>query len=79
MRDGMITQSGKYVDLLQPGTELETLVTAHNESMQLVESESTTDLVGGDASVSLYEVCDAPPIRMSTFFMHKTRMEGLFY
>lgn len=58
MRDGMIAQSGKYVDLLKPGTQLETLVTAHNESMQLVESE-TMDLAGGavDAPVSPYEVC----------------------
>ncbi|KAG0554912.1 hypothetical protein KC19_12G129500 [Ceratodon purpureus] len=55
MRSGMIAQCGKYLDLLQPGTELETLVTAHNESMQLVESESATDLVGEDASVSLYK------------------------
>lgn len=46
MRDGKIAQSGKYVDLLKPGTQLETLVAAHNESMQLVESE-TMDLAEG--------------------------------
>ena len=77
----MIAQCGKYLDLLQPGTELETLVTAHNESMQLVESESATDLVGEDASVSLYKVCEARPTRMRTFFMHNkaASIVGLFY
>jgi len=53
MRDGMIAQSGKYMELLKPGTQLETLVTAHNESMQLVESK-TMNLAEG----AVYEVCD---------------------
>jgi len=56
MREGMIAQSGKYMDLLEPGTQLETLVTAHNESMRLVESE-TKDLAGGAVDAP-YEVCD---------------------
>lgn len=44
MRDGMIVQSGKYNDLLKPGTDLATLVIAHNESMQLVETEKPADI-----------------------------------
>ena len=68
MRDGMIVQSGKYDDLVKPGTELETLVIAHHESMQLVEKP----VDGGegprlDAPVaslerfsSLKEAADAP-------------------
>ncbi|KAG0581885.1 hypothetical protein KC19_3G017200 [Ceratodon purpureus] len=43
MRDGMIAQSGKYDDLVKPGTELETLVIAHHESMQLVEKPMELD------------------------------------
>lgn len=43
MRDGMIVQSGKYDDLVKPGTELETLVIAHHESMQLVEKPMDLD------------------------------------
>lgn len=54
MRDGMIVQSGKYNDLLKPGTDLATLVIAHNESMQLVETEKPADI---DEPVSSREVC----------------------
>lgn len=52
----MIAQSGKYLDLLKSGTQLEALVTAHNESMQLVESE-TMDPAGGAVDIPC-EVCD---------------------
>lgn len=52
MRDGKIAQSGKYSDLLKPGTQLEELVSAHNESMQLVESDTA-----GRAPDAPYEVC----------------------
>ena len=58
MRDGVIAQSGKYVDLLKPGTQLETLVTAHNEAMQLVESDSTTNLAKESILDAPVEVCD---------------------
>jgi len=57
MKDGRIAQSGKYDDLLKPGTALEKLVIAHNDSMQLVEKP--VDLAQGpflEAPVTPYEV-----------------------
>lgn len=38
MKDGMIVQSGKYDELLQPGSDFAALVAAHDSSMELVES-----------------------------------------
>jgi hypothetical protein len=43
MRDGEIVQSGRFDELVKPGTELETLVIAHHESMQLVETPVGVD------------------------------------
>ncbi|CAH2041770.1 unnamed protein product [Thlaspi arvense] len=40
MRDGMITQSGKYNDLLESGMDFKALVAAHETSMELVEVET---------------------------------------
>ncbi|XP_043697067.1 ABC transporter C family member 14-like [Telopea speciosissima] len=37
MRDGKIVQSGRYLEILESGTEFEALVTAHETSMELVE------------------------------------------
>jgi ATP-binding cassette subfamily C (CFTR/MRP) protein 1 len=37
MKDGVIVQSGKYDDLLQPGSDFAALVAAHDSSMELVE------------------------------------------
>ncbi|KAJ7977557.1 ABC transporter C family member 14 [Quillaja saponaria] len=37
MRDGMIVQSGKYIDLLDSGMDFKALVVAHESSMELVE------------------------------------------
>lgn len=45
MHDGMIVQSGKYQDLLQPGSVFEALVAAHTEAMEMVESEQLYDPV----------------------------------
>ncbi|KAJ4750017.1 ABC transporter C family member 4 [Rhynchospora pubera] len=42
MREGMIVQSGKYNELLQPGTDFAALVAAHDSSMELVEHSSHT-------------------------------------
>jgi ATP-binding cassette, subfamily C (CFTR/MRP), member 2 len=42
MRDGTIVQSGKYDELLQPGTGFAGLVAAHDSSMELVEHSSQT-------------------------------------
>ncbi|CAM6128490.1 unnamed protein product [Calypogeia fissa] len=41
MRDGKIIQSGKYDDLLQAGTDFDTLVDAHNEAIDFIESEAS--------------------------------------
>ncbi|XP_071738320.1 ABC transporter C family member 4-like [Rutidosis leptorrhynchoides] len=41
MRDGMIVQSGKYDELVQSGLDFKALVSAHETSMQLVQTEST--------------------------------------
>ncbi|CAO2203471.1 unnamed protein product [Urochloa humidicola] len=38
MKDGMIVQSGKYDELLRPGSDFAALVAAHDSSMELVES-----------------------------------------
>ncbi|KAL5229212.1 hypothetical protein ABZP36_017477 [Zizania latifolia] len=38
MKDGMISQSGKYDELLRAGTDFAALVAAHDSSMELVES-----------------------------------------
>ncbi|KAG8052292.1 hypothetical protein GUJ93_ZPchr0001g30160, partial [Zizania palustris] len=38
MKDGMISQSGKYDELLREGTDFAALVAAHDSSMELVES-----------------------------------------
>ncbi|KAI3749246.1 hypothetical protein L2E82_19853 [Cichorium intybus] len=40
MRDGMIVQSGKYDELVQSGLDFAALVSAHETSMQLVQTES---------------------------------------
>ncbi|KAK3145251.1 hypothetical protein QOZ80_4AG0326240 [Eleusine coracana subsp. coracana] len=37
MRDGMIVQSGKYVELLEVGSDFAALVAAHDSSMEVVE------------------------------------------
>ncbi|XP_074307059.1 ABC transporter C family member 4-like [Silene latifolia] len=44
MRDGKIVQAGKYESLLERGTDFNSLVAAHETSMELVESGSKTDL-----------------------------------
>ncbi|KAJ0743495.1 putative ABC-type xenobiotic transporter [Helianthus annuus] len=41
MRDGMVVQSGKYDELIQSGLDFKDLVSAHESSMQLVQTEST--------------------------------------
>ncbi|KAG9145749.1 hypothetical protein Leryth_011182 [Lithospermum erythrorhizon] len=43
MRDGMITQSGKYDDLLESGTDFTALVAAHETSMELIDVETNTE------------------------------------
>lgn len=43
MRDGMVTQSGRYDEVLKEGTDFDALVHAHNESMELVETEEILD------------------------------------
>uniref|UniRef100_A0A0D9V0R7 ABC transporter C family member 13 n=1 Tax=Leersia perrieri TaxID=77586 RepID=A0A0D9V0R7_9ORYZ len=42
MKDGVITQSGKYDELLRAGTDFAALVAAHESSMELVESAAPT-------------------------------------
>ncbi|KAK9067685.1 hypothetical protein SSX86_011796 [Deinandra increscens subsp. villosa] len=41
MREGMIVQSGKYDELIRSGLDFKALVSAHESSMQLVQTEST--------------------------------------
>jgi len=43
MRDGMVTQSGRYDEVLKEGTDFDALVSAHNDSMELVETEEILD------------------------------------
>ncbi|KAL7585144.1 hypothetical protein Lser_V15G41587 [Lactuca serriola] len=43
MRDGMIVQSGKYDELVDSGLDFSALVSAHETSMQLIQTESTTE------------------------------------
>ncbi|WVZ71174.1 hypothetical protein U9M48_019792 [Paspalum notatum var. saurae] len=38
MKDGMIVQSGRYDELLKPGSDFAALVAAHDSSMELVEN-----------------------------------------
>lgn len=38
MKDGMVVQSGKYDELVKPGSDFAALVAAHDSSMELVES-----------------------------------------
>ncbi|KAL2945398.1 ABC transporter C family member 4 [Bienertia sinuspersici] len=45
MRDGMIVQAGKYNTLLEAGTDFNGLVSAHETSMELVESGTNTELL----------------------------------
>ncbi|KAK9726300.1 hypothetical protein RND81_05G204600 [Saponaria officinalis] len=44
MRDGKIVQAGKYDSLLQAGTDFNSLVAAHDTSMELVEGGNNTEL-----------------------------------
>lgn len=44
LRNGEIVQSGKYMDLLETGTDFGALVAAHNEAMDLVEMEAQKGL-----------------------------------
>ena len=41
MKDGMIVQSGKYDELLQPGSDFAALVAAHDSSMESGGDRST--------------------------------------
>ncbi|KAL7198197.1 hypothetical protein ACSBR2_020671 [Camellia fascicularis] len=41
MRDGVIVQFGKYNDILQSGMDFQALVSAHETSMELVETGTT--------------------------------------
>ncbi|MCO5600615.1 hypothetical protein L7F22_054730 [Adiantum nelumboides] len=44
LRDGQIIQAGKYEDLLQAGTDFNTLVSAHNEAIESMDvNEYVTD------------------------------------
>lgn len=44
MREGKIVQAGKYDSLLQAGTDFNSLVAAHETSMELVEAGNNPDL-----------------------------------
>ncbi|XP_074278977.1 ABC transporter C family member 4-like [Silene latifolia] len=44
MREGKIVQAGKYDSLLQAGTDFNSLVAAHDTSMELVEAGTNNDL-----------------------------------
>ncbi|CAO2202878.1 unnamed protein product [Urochloa humidicola] len=46
MKDGMIVQSGKYDELLRPGSDFAALVAAHDSSMELVESAAAPAAAG---------------------------------
>ncbi|KAF8674747.1 hypothetical protein HU200_048028 [Digitaria exilis] len=45
VRDGMIAQSGKYVELLQAGSDFAALVAAHDSSMEMVEQSRQVEKV----------------------------------
>lgn len=71
MRDGEIAQSGRYDDLLKPGTALEKLVIAHNDSMQLVETENSTEGPFLEAPVTPYEVLTSILLQITFSHIHK--------
>lgn len=48
MRDGKVVQSGKYDDLLQAGTDFNTLVDAHNEAIDFMGSGASTKEIEED-------------------------------
>ncbi|KAF8772803.1 hypothetical protein HU200_005394 [Digitaria exilis] len=52
MKDGMIVQSGKYDELLRPGSDFAALVAAHDSSMELVESAAPASEVDRELPLS---------------------------
>lgn len=48
MKDGQIAQSGTYDDLLRAGTELDILVQAHKDAMDLVDTNRASNVKGDD-------------------------------
>uniref|UniRef100_A0ACD5TTN1 Uncharacterized protein n=1 Tax=Avena sativa TaxID=4498 RepID=A0ACD5TTN1_AVESA len=50
LKDGRITQAGKYDDLLQTGTDFNALVSAHNEAIETMDFSEDSD---GDAAPSV--------------------------
>ncbi|XP_028794454.1 ABC transporter C family member 5-like isoform X2 [Neltuma alba] len=56
LKEGRIIQAGKYDDLLQAGTDFETLVSAHHEAIEAMDipnqfSEESDENLSSDASV----------------------------
>lgn len=63
IKEGRIIQAGKYDDLLQAGTDFNTLVTAHHEAIEAMDipnhsSEDSDEAMSADESPNLSKKCD---------------------
>lgn len=63
IKEGRIIQAGKYDDLLQAGTDFNTLVTAHHEAIEAMDipnhsSEDSDETMSADESPNLGKKCD---------------------
>lgn len=66
MRDGMVTQSGRYDEVLKEGTDFDALVSAHNESMELVETEEILDQLAPQSLQRLPSLKEVSFLSLST-------------
>lgn len=63
IKEGRIIQAGKYDDLLQAGTDFNTLVSAHHEAIEAMDipnhsSEDSDETMSADESPNLSKSCD---------------------
>ncbi|XP_022960114.1 ABC transporter C family member 5-like [Cucurbita moschata] len=63
IKEGRIIQAGKYDDLLQAGTDFNTLVTAHHEAIEAMDipnhsSEDSDETMSADESLNIGKKCD---------------------
>lgn len=62
IKEGRIIQAGKYDDLLQAGTDFNTLVTAHHEAIEAMDipnhSSDSDETMSADESSNLSKKCD---------------------
>ncbi|XP_010262474.1 PREDICTED: ABC transporter C family member 5 isoform X2 [Nelumbo nucifera] len=64
LKEGRIIQAGKYEDLLQSGTDFNTLVSAHHEAIEALDipmrsSDDSDENVPGDGSIMFNKKCNS--------------------